>query len=387
MRILHTSDWHLGRTLHKVALQDAQRAAMAEICRVAADENVDLVVVSGDVFDHAVPSAEALELLEDTLSALLAIAPAVVTAGNHDSLRRLGYGSRLFTERLFLRTRAEEVGRGIDFPDEAGVVRVYPIPYLHPDTARYTLAEGGEPLPATHAAVLRAAMDRVRADLADRPDAPRTVVLAHAWVAGGGVSDSERDISIGGLGTVSSDVFDGVDYVALGHLHRPQEVRAAAPSTRLRYSGSPLRYSFSEAEQDKSVSIVDLGSHGVTGVREVPITQPRAMANLRGLIAELLDPSLFAEHADAWVSVTVTDDRRPPQMWPRVQERFPHALLVRHEPVGGTVRALPEAGGAQQKPSEVAGEFVKYVTNGEIDAGEAAAFDAAVQAVRGGDAA
>ena len=111
------------------------------------------------------------------------------------------------------------------------------------------------------------------------------------------------------------------------------------------------------------------------------------MANLRGLIAELLDPSLFAEHADAWVSVTVTDDRRPPQMWPRVQERFPHALLVRHEPVGGTVRALPEAGGAQQKPSEVAGEFVKYVTNGEIDAGEAAAFDAAVQAVRGGDAA
>jgi DNA repair protein SbcD/Mre11 len=387
MRILHTSDWHIGRTLHKVPLLTAQRAAMAEICRIAADEHVDVVVVSGDVFDHAVPSAEALELLEDTLSELLPIAPAVVTAGNHDSLRRLGYGSRLFTDRLFLRTRAEDVGQGIDFADEAGPVRVYPIPYLHPDTARYTLAEGDDPLPATHTAVLRAAMDRVRADVASRSAPPRTVVLAHAWVTGGGASESERDISVGGLGTVPSDVFEGVDYVALGHLHRPQDVGAPVPTPRLRYSGSPLRYSFSEAEQDKTVSIVDLGPQGMADVREIAIPQPRTMANLRGLMAELLDPSLFTEHIDAWVSVTVTDDRRPPQMWPRIQERFPHALLVRHEPLGGAVNTLPGAAGAEQKPSEVAGEFVKYVTNGEIDADEAAAFDAAVQAVRGGDAA
>lgn len=381
MRILHTSDWHLGRTLHKVPLGDAQRAAMAQIIEIAADEQVELVVVSGDVFDHAVPSAEALELLEDTLSGLVRVAPTVVTAGNHDSLRRLGYGSRLFTERLHLHTRPEDVGHGLTFTDEHGPVRVYPIPYLHPDSARHALAEDGEPLPAAHTAVLRAAMDRVRADLARQPHGTRSIVLAHAWVAGGGTSESERDISVGGLGTVPTDVFAGVDYVALGHLHRPQEVRAGGRG-RLRYSGSPLRYSFGEAGHDKSVCIVDLDAHGVANLAEVQIRQPRPMAQLSGLMDELLDPKLFGEHVDSWVSVSVVDDRRPARMWPRIQQRFPHALLVRHEPAQGPARQVPEGLGRQQKPAEVVGEFVKYVTNGEIEAGEAAAFDAAVQAVR-----
>lgn len=381
MRILHTSDWHLGRTLHKVPLGDAQRAAMTQIAQIAGDEEVDLVVVSGDVFDHAVPSAEALELLEDTLTALVRIAPTVVTAGNHDSLRRLGYGSRLFTERLHLHTRTEDVGLGLSFADEHGPVRVYPIPYLHPDTARYTLAEGDEPLPAAHTAVLRVAMDRVLADLAQYPQDARSVVLAHAWVAGGSASESERDVSVGGLGTAPAHVFDGVDYVALGHLHRPQEVRGG-DHQRIRYSGSPLRYSFSEAGHDKSVCIVELGADGVAGITDVPIRQPRPMANLRGLMDELLDPALFGEHVDSWVSVSVIDDRRPARMWPRIQQRFPHALLVRHEPAEAPSRRAPEVRGRQQKPVEVVGDFVKYVTNGEIDPGETAAFDAAVQAVR-----
>ncbi|HQR79020.1 MAG TPA: exonuclease SbcCD subunit D [Actinomycetota bacterium] len=381
MRILHTSDWHLGRTLHKVPLGDAQRAAMTQIAQIAEGEAVDLVVVSGDVFDHAVPSAEALELLEDTLSALVKIAPTVVTAGNHDSLRRLGYGSRLFTERLHLHTRTEDVGCGLTFADEHGPVRVYPIPYLHPDAARHALAEGDEPLPAAHSAVLRVAMDRVLADLSRFPPNTRSVVLAHAWVAGGSATDSERDVSVGGLGTVPSDVFDGVDYVALGHLHRPQEVRTGG-HRRIRYSGSPLRYSFSEAEHEKSVCIVELDAEGVADVREVPIRQPRAMANLRGLMDELLDPDLFREHLDSWVSVSVADDRRPARMWPRIQQRFAHALLVRHEPAEAPARRAPEIRGGQQKPGEVVGEFVRYVTNGEIDPGEEAAFDAAVQVVR-----
>jgi len=385
MRILHTSDWHLGRTLHKVSLVDAQRSAMEQIVRIAEDEGVDLVVVSGDVFDHAVPSAEALELLESTLSRLVGIAPTVVTAGNHDSLRRLGYGSRLFTERLFLRTRLDEIGRALTFADEHGQVRVYPIPYLHPDTARHVLVDGpDQELPATHMAVMTAAMRKVREDLASAGES-RSVVLAHAWVAGAAATDSERDIAVGGLGTVASDVFTGVDYVALGHLHRPQEPSSPRPGTYLRYSGSPLRYSFSEAAQEKSVSIVELDAQGVRSVRERSIDQPRAMANLRGLMAELLDPQEFVEAVDAWVSVTVIDDRRPTQMWPRIQQRFPHALLVRHEPAGG-IRSASGGSVREQKPSEVAGEFVKYVTNGEIRPDEARAFDDAVQTVRSQEA-
>lgn len=374
MRILHTSDWHLGRTLHKVSLAEAQESAMQRICQIAGEEQVDLVVVAGDVFDHAIPSADSLDLLERTLAGLLTVAPVVVTAGNHDSLRRLGYGSSLFTQRLHVCTSVDQ----IDQPVVVGEVRVYPIPYLHPDTARVDLG-AKEPLPATHHAVLTAAMDRIRADLARHP-ADRSVVLAHAWVAGGGTSDSERDVSVGGLGVVSPTVFDGVDYVALGHLHRPQEVRSAS-TTRLRYCGSPLRYSFSEADDVKTVSIVDLDERGVT-VRDVPVPQPRPMRVLRGLLAELLDPDLHRDAANAWVSAVVTDDRRPTQMWQRMQERFPHLLALRHEPRRLIdLRDKPPA--TEQKPLEVAADFVEYVTNGPIEPRESAAFDAAVQVIRG----
>jgi exonuclease SbcD len=377
MRILHTSDWHIGRTLHKVPMLAAQRTALQQICAIAAAQRVDLVVVSGDVFDHAVPSADALELLEDVLSDMLPVAPVVITAGNHDSLRRLGYGSRLFTDRLHVRTRVDDAGRAIVFGD----VRVYPIPYLHPETARADLAGDAEPLEATHEAVMERVMDRVRADLAAHPRA-RSIVMAHAWVAGGASSDSERDVSVGGLGTIAPALFAGVDYVALGHLHGPQEPRSVG-RTRLRYSGSPLRYSFSEAAQEKSVTIVDLGPEGLTDVHVVAVEQPRAMAVLRGLMDELLDPGLHEEHVDDWVSAIVADDRRPSQMWQRLKQRFPHLLQVRHEPASGLVADKPAAVGREQKPLEVAAEFVEYVTNAPIGAPESAAFDEAVQAVRG----
>lgn len=381
MKILHTSDWHLGRTLHKVSLADAQRDVMDQICRIAADEQVDLVVISGDVFDHVMPSAESLELLEEALVALLKLAPVVLTAGNHDSLRRLGYGSKLFADNLHVRTRMEDVGGGVDFADEHGTVRVYPIPYLHPESARHVLADDEE-LEASHTAVLSAAMDRVRADLAAR-EPVRSVVLAHAWVAGGSNSDSERDISVGGLGTVGTDVFAGVDYVALGHLHGPQEPTTPDGRTRLRYSGSPLRYSFSEVSQEKSVTIVEIGPDGVDEIRTVGIEQPRGMAVLRGTMEELLDPANHTEAIDCWVSAVVTDDARPSKMWPRIKERFGYALAVQHEPASGFVTSGPRGNVAIQTPAQVAAEFVQYVTNGEIQPGELAAFDKAVQKVKG----
>lgn len=383
MRILHTSDWHLGRTLHKVSLADAQRDVMRQIQRIAEEHEVDLVVVSGDVYDHSMPSAEAMEMLEEALVGLLPIAPVVVTAGNHDSRRRLGYGSRLFNPDLHVRTGVAQIGEAIRFGDEHGEVLVYPIPYLHPETARRLLdPEGG--LEASHTAVLSEAMDRIRADLAGR-DAARSVVLAHAWVAGGDGSDSERDISVGGLGTVGAGVFAGVDYVALGHLHGPQEPKSPDGRTRLRYSGSPLRYSFSEASQDKTVTIVDLGADGVERIQTVPIEQPRGMAVLAGTLADLLDDARHTEHLDSWVSVSVTDDARPSRMWARVKERFPYALQVQHVPAGGFATDVAKRDVKQLRPQQVAAEFVQHVTNGPIGPGEQKAFDDAVQQVQGED--
>jgi exonuclease SbcD len=267
MRLLHTSDWHLGRTLHGVDLLGHQSAFLDHLVEVVRAERVDAVLVAGDVYDRAIPPVEAVALLSDALARLADLTTVVITPGNHDSAARLGFGSALMRERIRIVATPADLDRPVvlDGPDER--VLVYGLPYLDPDVARHTLAVGDAPLPRSHAAVLGAAMDRVRADLAVRRAGAgqtpvRAVVLAHAFVVGGAASESERDIRVGGVDHAPTSTFDGVDYVALGHLHGPQRVGAAEGGTVLRYAGSPLAYSFSEAGHTKSVALVDLGPDG-----------------------------------------------------------------------------------------------------------------------------
>src|SRR6185312_447498 len=182
--------------------------------------------------------------------------------------------------------------------DLHGEVAVYGVPYLEPEVARHQL---DLPAERSHEAVLAAAMERIRADLFLRPGA-RSVVLAHAFVGGGVASESERDICVGGVDLVPASVFDGVDYVALGHLHRPQEL---AP--RMRYSGSPLAYSFGEAGHDKLAWLVDLDAAGLAGVRSVPLPAPRRLSLLTGPLADLLESPEHAAAEEHFVSARLTD--------------------------------------------------------------------------------
>src|ERR1700712_1275338 len=264
MRLLHTSDWHIGRSLHGTDLLAEQETVLGGLAGVVAAEHVDVVVVAGDVYDRAVPSADATGVLDRVLMRLRDAGAAVVlTPGNHDSARRLGFGAGLMARSGGdVRAVTPALGEPVLLSDEHGEVAVYGLPYLEPEVARHELGltEG-----RSHEAVLTAAMDRVRADLFLRPGA-RSVVLAHAFVGGAVPSESERDICVGGVALVPSAVFDGVDYVALGHLHRPQTL-----SPRLRYSGSPLAYSFGEAGHDKQAWLVDLGPSGLGDVRPVPL--------------------------------------------------------------------------------------------------------------------
>lgn len=384
MRLLHTSDWHLGRGLHGVDLGEAQRLMVEQIIDVATREAVDVVLVSGDVFDRAVPPVSAVRLWSDALSQLAALVPVVVVPGNHDSATRLGVGAELYRDGVHVVAEHSAVGTPILLRDDHGCVAIYPIPFLDPDVARHTLAHD-EPLERSHAAVMTAAMARVRSDVVARSteSAPvRSVVLAHAFVVSGGSvdaqrSESERDIRVGGVDSVPVEVFDGVDYVALGHLHGAQRVG----SDRVRYCGSPLRYSFSEAHQDKQVLVVDLGAAGVESVRSVPLEQPRGMATVSASLEELLDPERFTDVTDHWLQVSVTDTARPPEVVPRVRERFPHALVVRHVPVAGPLAAGASASTAvPSTPMEVAESFVSYVTGGDIEPLELAAFQAAYEA-------
>ena len=317
----------------------AQAAFADHLLDVVESEGVDLVLVSGDVHDRALPPIDALQLADDTLARLAASrARVVVSSGNHDSPARLGFNSRLAdASGVHLRTRWQDVGTPVLLEDRHGPVAVHAIPYLEPDAVRTAWA-----LPArTHEAALRAAMTRVRADLDRRPEA-RSVVLAHAFVAGSPdtapamASDSERDISVGGLQIAPTSLFAKVGYTALGHLHGRQTLTES-----VRYSGSPLAYSFSEAGHTKGSWLVDLGPDGVEAADFVPAPVPRRLAVLRGGLEGLLDLPDDPRLRDSWLAVTLTDRQRPRLAMEQLRRRFPHTLTLAFEPEGAAQRLGP----------------------------------------------
>lgn len=325
MRLLHTSDWHLGRAFHRVNMLGAQAEFIGHLVATVRERDVDAVVVSGDVYDRAVPPLAAVELFDDALHRLADQGiPTVMISGNHDSARRLGVGAGLIGRAgIHLRTDPGACATPVLIPDATGDVAFYGLPYLEPTLVKdeFRVSKPG------HEAVLAAAMDRVRADLAERPAATRSVVLAHAFVTGGEASDSERDITVGGVAAVPSGVFDGVDYVALGHLHGSQVI-----SERVRYSGSPLPYSFSEADHRKSMWLVDLDADGFAAAERVDCPVPRPLARIRGDLADLLARPDLTAHEKSWVEATLTDPVRPDDPMARLTERFPHTLSLAFDP-------------------------------------------------------
>ncbi|MEV0331865.1 exonuclease SbcCD subunit D [Nocardia sp. NPDC050717] len=321
MRILHTSDWHIGRTFHGVDLLADQARVLAAIAELVAAESVDVVVVPGDVYDRSIPNADAIAVCNSGFEAIRAAGARIVaTSGNHDSPARLGAGASFAAAGgLHLCTRVADADRPVLLPDAHGDVAFYGIPYLEPEITRVEL---GVPQARSHAEILDAAMSRIRADLAARPGT-RSVVLAHAFVVGGEATGSERSISVGGVETVPMSSFDGIDYVALGHLHSPQTL-----SESVRYSGSPLPYSFAENSHRKAVWILDLDAEGLGKVRRHELPLVRGLSRLTGTLDELLADAGFAEAEQHYVSATLTDSARPVDPMRKLRERFPHAVHV-----------------------------------------------------------
>ncbi|MCW2856289.1 MAG: Exodeoxyribonuclease subunit [Marmoricola sp.] len=324
MRILHTSDWHLGRQFHGQEMLTHQAAFVDHLIATIDSEKVDLVVVAGDVYDRALPPVDAVALADEAFARLAASrARVVVTSGNHDSARRLGFNARLADAAGFhLRTDAARVDEPVLLTDEHGTVAVYGIPYLEPDVMRQAWD-----LPSrSHEAALSAAMTRIRTDLSGRGQ-PRSVVLAHAFVMGGPASDSERDIAVGGVSVVSAEVFEGIDYVALGHLHGRHTLTPA-----IRYSGSPLAYSFSEADHVKGSWLIDLDARGLAGSSFIEAPVPRPLARITGTLDDLLTAERFSSAEGSWVQAVLTDPVRPAQAMARLEERFPYAVALQFAP-------------------------------------------------------
>lgn len=358
MKILHTSDLHLGRSFHGRSLLAEQEAVCRELVEVCRREQVGAVLVSGDVYDQASPRTEVIQLLSRLLGDLNALGVTVVmTSGNHDSAARLGFGDSILEGAgVHLRTRWQDAARPVLLGQDAAV---YGIPYLDPRAVAPAL--GAEP---THAGVLEAVMERIRADLAGRPGR-RGIVMAHCFAVGSQPTASERSIESGNLGAVPASVFDGVDYAALGHLHGRQQI-----TPTVRYSGSPLRFSFSETDQTKGYWIVETAAEGLrvspgAWEHQVPL------ARLRGSLEQLLEDPAYAWAQERLCQITLTDAERPAHPMERLRTRFPDAVELLFDGL------RPRAGGtyaqrlaAARTPEQVCAAFYDQVRRRPLDEAE-----------------
>ncbi|EYT49394.1 exonuclease SbcCD subunit D [Brachybacterium muris] len=392
MRILHTSDWHLGRTLHGENLHAHQVAFHDWLLDQVVEREVDVVVIAGDVYDRAVPHVDSVRLLGRTLARLAEVTTVVLTPGNHDSADRLGFGAALMRAGAHILADIPGLDHPVVVPDDHGEVLFFGLPYLEPDMARTALVgEGEAPLARSHEAVTRAAMDRVRTRIDAHTEVsasgaahagsarPRSVVLAHTFVAGGQGSDSERDLTVGGVDSVPASVLGGVDYVALGHLHGCQDLSASVGGAAW-YSGSPLAFSFSEKDHRKSVLLVELGAPGQASVERIPTPVPRRLTELRGTLEEILAQA--DQHGEDWLKAIITDPARPPHLLERLRARYPHLLHTEYQPSGRTTTALTPTVRRDADPVEVMDEFLAFVTGGEPTAAELQVLDDAYRAVR-----
>ena len=399
MRLLHTSDWHLGRQFHGASLLEEQALMVDRVVEVARGSGVDAVIIAGDLYDRAIPPGPAVELLDDALLRLRDTGALVVAiSGNHDSSARVGYGERLMS-RAGVTVRSD-VGRAaepvlIPATDGSDAVAVYLVPYLDPVITDVTHQADQDPegdgrhRRPTHQQALDRVLRPVRRDRSRR--GLTSVVVAHAFVANAAprldedpveTCDSERELAAGGAGRVDPAVFAGFDLVALGHLHRQQSWSGG----RIAYSGSPLRYSFSEEHHHKCVRVVDLQPGRSPSVDLVEVGVGLPLRTITGDLADLLvDPTLG--HAEAArVRAVLTDAHLPHQAMAQLRARFPHAAELVHLPPerdGGPAPVRTSQDVRRRRPLDLTLEFLAEQWDEPPDRTSQAILREAVTAVLG----
>lgn len=351
MRILHTSDWHIGRVWSKVDLLETQRLFGVWLCDLVKTEKIDAVLVAGDIYDRAAPSTDAVSVADEIFTNLAAAGATIVAiSGNHDSADRLHFGSRFMAGGgLHIRTEHADL-RALGSPirlssDSGDSVEVVCLPFLEPNRIDWAVEDGDR----THENVLRVALAHQRTMVADPS---RAIVMAHAFLVGGTSSASERDlVSVGGSSMVNHSIFDGFGYVALGHLHRPRQFGAKG---NVVYSGSPIPYSFSE-DHEKSVVMIDTSNMTST---KIPVTVGRKCATIRGKLADVLRNPKFKDAQELFVRVELTDKQVQIGAMARIRERFPYALELEQTAINddGTIQEI--VGGKQRSVAEDVADYM-----------------------------
>lgn len=319
MKFIHTSDWHLGKIFHRMYLTADQEFVLGSLKQVLREEKPDALIISGDIYDRAIPPVEAIELFSEfTQTVLMEMGiPIIAMAGNHDSPERIHFGSKLLGQKdLHIIGRSDKGYEKIVLEDDYGQVDFYVIPYADPGYIKYIYAMDHI---KSHDDAFREITKKILAEESDN----RKVVMAHAYVQGGSIhSESERPLSIGGTDLVSADHFRDFNYAALGHLHAPQR----AGADYIRYSGSLMKYSTSEATQKKCVYMIELDKNGGITYDEVTLKPPRDVRLVKGLLEEILETGRRDENREDYIKAIVQDEGALLDPMEKIRSVYPNAI-------------------------------------------------------------
>ncbi|MBE6597957.1 MAG: exonuclease SbcCD subunit D [Ruminococcaceae bacterium] len=366
MKFLHTSDLHLGKRLHEMPLIDDQRHILSEICRIAEENNCDAVVAAGDIYDKSAPSAEAVALFDRFVTELHEKGIALIANyGNHDSADRVGFASALLSKNgVFLSPRFDGKVEKAIFRDEYGEVRVHLLPFLKPVTVTATCPDGDFD---SWDGALGYAIGLAEADFSQR-----NVIVCHQFVTGGERSESE-EVNVGGADNVSASLFDGFDYVALGHLHKPQRIACDT----VRYSGSPLKYSLDEHNSEKSVVIVTLSEKGRCDTETVPLVPLHDVRRLCGTYEELtLRRNYEGTETEDYFHVVLLDEDYIPDALYRLRTIYPNIMKLEYANIRSAHNADMDevsdalAGEEEMTPSEMFEALYRVQNNAPMSESE-----------------
>lgn len=372
MRILHSADWHLGRLFHGVHLTDDQAHLLEQFVELVADQKPDVILISGDIYDRALPPVEAVELLNEVLTriALDFRIPTIIISGNHDNPSRLQFGGRLMAQQgIHIFGTLSSCAEPVVLEDDHGPVAFFSAPYCEPPDVRAHLQDESV---ACFDSAMRALVGSYRIN-------GRSVLLGHAFISGGAASDSERPLSIGGAETVSVEHFAPFSYVALGHLHQPQSFSEG----RVRYSGSLMKYSFNEATQRKSVSLVEVDESGEVGIEEFTLTPRRDLRQIKGYLTDLLQNPDEYGPVDDYLMATLLDEGAVYDGMGRLREVFPNLMhLERANLLDGDFDRRSASDIAGKDDLELFDDFMEAMTGKPMNEEQTASFTETVEEIR-----
>ena len=345
MKLFHLSDLHIGKRVNEFSMIEDQKYILKRILDLAEEEKPDGIILAGDIYDKQIPSAEAVQVFDEFITRLAGRAiPVFIISGNHDSAERLAFGGRLLNSRgIYLSPVYDGSVTKIPLKDQYGTVWIHLLPFIRPSTVRHVFENEADLVTDVQTAA-ETVIRHMEIDLKDR-----NILVAHQFVTGASRCESE-DVQVGGLDNIDAAVFTPFDYTALGHIHSPQNVGI----DRVRYCGTPLKYSFSEVDQEKSITVVELEKKGTVRTSLLPLKPLRDMRKLRGTYLELTDCSFYRDmNREDYIQVTLTDEDDVPDGLQKLRVIYPNIMQLLYDNQRTKTTQEVDAAQAVEKKTEI----------------------------------